>query len=93
MVLQKLGIPDSVIPLIHNCMKSQIHVNGDLLEGIDVDNGLREDAQWPLLYSTSTPVWWQRDGTRGLQVQRGWGLYGSKSSMESCLDGYAQARI
>ena len=41
----KLGIPETVIALIHSFhegTRAQIRVNGKRLEDIDVDNGLRQ---------------------------------------------------
>lgn len=53
--LQKLGIPESTVALIrsfHEGMKAQVCVNGELLQDIDVDNGLRQGCSMaPTLFN------------------------------------------
>ena len=64
--LKKLGVPDllvDIIRLFHSNMEARIRVDGEFLEEIEVNNGLRQGCMMaPCL--TCMPVWWLRSGQR-----------------------------
>lgn len=58
--LENLGVPGDVINLvqsIHEGMKAWVSIGGELLEeNIDVENGLRQGALWPVPFSICKPA-------------------------------------
>ena len=69
--LQKLGVPEDVIKLVksfHEDMKARVRVDGELLEEIEVTNGLRQGCTLaPTLFTIYASIvaehWLDRIGT------------------------------
>ena len=96
--LSKFGVPQLLIDIIcsfHENMKARIRAEGELLEEIEVDNGLQQGwtmvfnraAPWPPHCSTSTHVWWLRVGCAGCVMWREWGHTCSISLTSDSSDG------
>ena len=67
--LRKLGVPDQTVQLVksfHQDMQARISLDGNLLEEIDVNNGLRQGCcMAPVLFNLYTCLMlecWQKEG-------------------------------
>ena len=60
LALQKLGVPKDVVDLVkyfHEGMKARVRVDGELLEKIEMTNGLREECTMaPTLFNIYASV-------------------------------------
>ena len=64
LALKKLGVPEKTVNLIrafHNNMKAKIRLDGELLEDINVENGLRQGCcMAPVLFNLYTTLVFER---------------------------------
>ena len=93
--LQKLGVPKTIIDIIqslHEGMKARVWVEGELLEEIDVDNGLRQGCTLaPVLFNIYACLVVER-GLHRLQTWKELGCTCASSMTRSCSEGTQEMR-